>query len=195
VIKLFNKNVFYSKYVKLFTLNKFYFSADRRANTVLATNFKLGDIIEYGGGEQVIPVQPIYRFFSGGSSSVRGWNARRNGMVENTELGGNFFVEGSFEIRRKLFPASESFTKNFGAAIFFDYGNIWNNHRDFTTKEISMAIGFGLRYDIFIGPIRIDLGFKLYDPKAPEGEKWLFDDIGQIFKNKYAIHFGIGQAF
>jgi len=195
VVKLFNENVFYSKYVKLFTLNKYYLKLDRKANTVFATNFKIGDIIEYGSGEQLVPVQPIYRFFSGGSSSVRGWLARKNGMVENTEFGGNFLFEGSFEIRRKLFPSSEGFTKNLGAAVFFDYGNIWENHKNFRASEIALAVGFGLRYDIFIGPIRIDFGFKLYDPKAKDGEKWLFEDLGQIFKSKFAIQFGIGQAF
>lgn len=195
VIKLFGNNVFYSQYVKLYTLNKYYLKLDRKANIVFATNVKIGDIIEYGGGEQLVPVQPIYRFFSGGSSSVRGWNARKNGMVENTEFGGNFLLEGSFEIRRKLFPSSEGFTKNLGAAVFFDYGNIWENHKNFKASEIALAIGFGLRYDIFIGPIRIDFGFKLYDPKAKDGEKWLFEDLGQIIKSKFAIQFGIGQAF
>ena len=58
-----------------------------------------------------------------------------------------------------------------------------------------MAVGFGVRYDLFIGPIRFDFGFKLYDPSAPEGEQWLFDNPGRIFKDKIAVQFGIGQAF
>ncbi|MFI5211453.1 MAG: outer membrane protein assembly factor [Ignavibacteria bacterium] len=195
VINLFNIDVNYSKYLKFFTLNKFYFAFNRSANSVFAANFKLGDVIEYGGGAQVVPIQPIYRFFSGGSSSVRGWNAQENGMVTDPHNGGNFLLEGGFEFRRKLFPSSEGFAKNIGAAVFFDYGNIWENSRDFKSKEIAMAIGFGLRYDIFISPVRIDLGFKLFDPRAKEGEKWLFESLDKIFKTKYAINFGIGQAF
>jgi outer membrane protein assembly factor BamA len=188
-------NISYSQYVKLFTDNRFYLNLSRRpGNTVIATNFKIGDIIEYGSGERQIPVQPLYKFYSGGSSSVRGWNAQQNGILANTERGGNFLVEGSIELRKKLFPRSQSFTKNIGAALFFDYGNVWEDHKEFEFNEIALAIGFGVRYDLFIGPVRIDLGFKLYDPRDTEN-KWLFGNFGRIFKDKFAVHFGIGQAF
>ncbi|MGH2574223.1 MAG: BamA/TamA family outer membrane protein, partial [Ignavibacteria bacterium] len=59
----------------------------------------------------------------------------------------------------------------------------------------ALAIGFGLRYDLSIGPLRVDFGFKLYDPKAPDDEKWLFDSINKIFKGKLAFQFGLGNAF
>jgi len=188
-------NISYSQYVKLFTDNRFYFNLSKRpGNTVIATNFKAGDIIEYGSGDKLIPVQPLYKFFSGGSSSLRGWNAQKNGMVDTTENGGNFLLEGSIELRKKLFPRSRSFTKNIGMALFFDYGNIWKNHSEFKFNEIALAVGFGIRYDFLIGPIRIDFGFKLYDPKDAE-DKWLFNNFERVFKDKLAIHFGIGQAF
>lgn len=188
-------NISYSQYVKFFTDNRFYFNLSKRpGNTVIATNFKVGDIIEYGTGDKLIPVQPLYKFFSGGSSSLRGWNAQKNGMVDTTENGGNFLLEGSVELRKKLFPRSRSFTKNIGMALFFDYGNIWKNHSAFKFDEIALAIGFGVRYDFLIGPIRIDFGFKLYDPKDAE-DKWLFSNFERVFKDKLAIHFGIGQSF
>jgi len=85
--------------------------------------------------------------------------------------------------------------KNLGTALFLDYGNVWESHKDFTPKHIALAVGFGLRYFIFIGPIRLDIGFKLYDPSAPEGEQWLFDTFDRIFGDKYAFHIGIGEAF
>jgi outer membrane protein assembly factor BamA len=62
-------------------------------------------------------------------------------------------------------------------------------------NQVALATGFGLRYDLFVGPIRVDLGFKLYDPMDPQNEKWLFDNLSRMFKDKYAIHFGIGHAF
>jgi len=192
---LLGKNIFYSEFFKVFTLNKLYFSLERSGNTVFATNVKIGDIIEYGKGENIIPVQPVYKFFSGGSSSLRGWNAKDNGILANKINGGTFLFEGSFELRKRLFPSAEGFLKNLGAAFFIDYGNVWETHRDFRFSQIALAIGFGPRYDLFVGPIRFDFGFKLFDPSAPEGEKWLFDNIGRIFKDKFAIQFGIGQAF
>lgn len=195
VTGILGKNIFYSQFFKLYTLNKAYFSLAQKDHTVIATNLKIGDIIEYGAGENIVPVQPPYKFFSGGSSSLRGWNAKGNGMLENKINGGTFLLEGSIELRRKLFPNAEGFTSALGAAVFFDYGNVWETHKDFRFSQIAMAVGLGVRYDLFIGPIRFDFGFKLYDPSAPEGEQWLFDIPGRIFKDKFAIQFGIGQAF
>lgn len=195
VTGIFGKSVFYSQFFKAYTLNKFYFSLAKKDRSVLATKLAVGDIIEYGEGENIIPVQPIYKFFSGGSSSLRGWNAKENGILDNKIDGGNFLLEGSIELRQKLFPRSEGFLKNIGGAFFVDYGNVWETHKDFKFSEIAYAIGFGVRYDLFIGPIRFDFGFKLYDPSAPEGEKWLFQNTSSIFKDKFTIQFGIGQAF
>ncbi len=190
---IIGKDIFYSQFFKTYTLNKFYFKlSQKQGHTVFATCMKIGDIIEYGSGDNVIPVQPIYKFFSGGSSSVRGWSAKKNGMVANKILGGTFLFEGSFELRKKLFPGKAGFMGNLGAAFFIDYGNVWDSHKGFKFNEIALAVGFGIRYDLFIGPVRIDFGFKLYDPSQKEGEKWLFDDFTN---NKLAIHFGIGQAF
>jgi len=195
VTGIFGKSVFYSQFFKVYTLNKFYFSIAKRDISVIATKISIGDIIEYGQGENIVPVQPIYKFFSGGSSSLRGWNAKENGILDNKIDGGNFLLEGSLELRQKLFPRSEGFLKNIGGAFFIDYGNVWETHKDFKFSEIAYAIGFGLRYDLFIGPIRFDFGFKLYDPAAPEGEKWLFQNTSKLFSDKFRIQFGIGQAF
>ncbi len=196
VTGILGKSVFYSEFFKAYMLNKFYFSLSKKDNTVFATNIKIGDIIEYGKGDNVIPVQPVYKFFSGGSSSLRGWNAKENGILVNKINGGTFLFEGSFELRQRLFPSAEGFLKNLGGAFFIDYGNVWETHKDFKFSQIAYAIGFGVRYDLFVGPIRFDFGFKLYDPSAPEGKKWLFEDLPNFFKDKkWAIQFGIGQAF
>ncbi|MBK8551986.1 MAG: BamA/TamA family outer membrane protein [Ignavibacteria bacterium] len=120
VISLFEPNVYYSQYVKLFTSNNFYFNfSKKQGNTVLASKFLVGDIIEYGSGNRVIPLPSFYKFFSGGSSSVRGWGARDNGVLVNTNDGGDFLVEGSFELRQKLFPGADNFKKNISGALFF----------------------------------------------------------------------------
>lgn len=195
IVPLF-ENLFYSQFFKAYTSNKFYLNLSRANNsTVLATKFEVGDIIEYGSGDKIVPVQSIYKFFSGGSSSLRGWNAKQNGVLDDKEAGGKFLVEGSVELRRRLFPRADNFKKNIKAAFFLDYGNVWESQKDFRFNQIAMAIGFGLRYDVFIGPVRVDFGFKLYDPLDASGEKWLFNNFKNLFKNKFAFHFGIGEAF
>ena len=195
LINALNADINYSQYFKGYTVNKLFFKfGDKPGSAIFATVFKLGDIIEYGSGDKLVPVQPIYKFFSGGSSSLRGWTAKSNGILEHRENGGDFFLEGSLELRKKLFPHATGFKRNIGGAVFLDYGNVWEKQSEFKVSQIALAIGFGVRYDLFIGPVRVDVGFKLYDPSNPE-DKWLFNNTSEIFKSKMAIHFGIGQAF
>jgi outer membrane protein assembly factor BamA len=196
LIKLFNKDVTYSRFFKLYTSNRFYVDLGKVMETLIfATSFKVGDIIEYGHGARQYPVQPLYRFFSGGTGSLRGWSAKSNGVLADRLAGGEFLLEGSFELRKRLFPASSAFTKNIGLAVFLDYGNVWETHKDFRFNQIALAVGFGPRYDLFLGAIRVDLGFKLYDPTDAKGGKWLFNNMSRLFKDKFAITVGIGEAF
>lgn len=179
----FGWNLNYSQYAKLYTTNRFYLRlGSKKRDPVLATQFKVGSIFEYGSGDKLVPVQPIYKFFSGGGSSLRGWNAQENGMVTKPEDGGNFLLEGSFEMRKDLFPRSKGFMKNIGAVVFLDYGNIWETPKEFDFSQIALSVGAGIRYNLFIGPVRFDVGYKLYDPSKRE-------------LSKFAFHFGIGQAF
>jgi len=161
---------------------------------VFATKILVGDIIEYGSGDRVIPLPPFYKFYSGGSTSLRGWGAKENGILTNTMDGGDFLIEGSFELRQKLFPGSEDFKKNISGAVFIDYGNVWPTDEDFRFNQIAVAVGFGLRYNVFIVPVRVDFGFKLYDPTTGSNA-WLINDFSNIFSEKFVIHFGIGEAF
>ncbi len=196
LIKLFNKNVTYSRFFKLYTTNRFYLDLQKIMETlVFAASFKVGDIIEYGHGDKQLPVQALYRFFSGGTGSLRGWGAKMNGVLVDRLNGGEFLLEGSLELRKKLFPNSSSFTSNIGIAVFLDYGNVWETHRDFRFNQIALAIGFGPRYNLFLGPLRVDLGFKLYDPTDRQNQKWLFNNFSRMFKDKFAITVGIGESF
>lgn len=183
LINAFNWNLNYSQYAKLYTSNKFYLKlGSKKSSPVIATAFKVGAIFEYGSDEQLVPVQPIYKFFSGGGSSLRGWDAQQNGIVAKTEMGGNLLVEGNFELRKDLFTRSKGFKKNIGAVVFLDYGNIWEKPANFNFSQIALDVGVGIRYNLFIGPVRFDVGYKLYDPSNRD-------------LSKFAFHFGIGQAF
>jgi len=197
ILNSFDNNFYYSKFVKLSTSNRYFINlSNKEGENVIASKLYISDNISTGSGPKVIPIQPLYRYFSGGSNSLRGWTPLSNGFVNDRRMGGNFWIEGSFEFRKELFPGSLTFTKNIKAAAFVDYGNVWETHNDFRVEQIAIAIGAGLRYKIFIGPIRVDFGFKLYDPLALNGEKWLYQNsFKTIFKEKFTISFGIGEAF
>lgn len=188
-------STYYSQYLKFYIPNKVFTNIWGTPNTVLALNFEAGDIIDFPSGEFILPVDKTYKFFSGGGTSVRGWSAQKNGILKDKAEGGKFLLEGNIEYRWNTFAGYRNFLKDVGTVYFFDYGNVWESDKKFKLSQLALAVGFGFRYFTFIGPVRIDFGFKLFDPEAADGDKWLFQKPSNIFKNKYAIQFGLGQAF
>jgi outer membrane protein assembly factor BamA len=201
-------DISHTNYIKLSLNNNMYFPITSRSDkSVLANKFLIGQIFDFGdnivklSGEtqdystDLIPLE--YRFIAGGSTSVRAWNAKKLGTFANKEYGGNFLFEGSFEHRTRPFLDTKGYFKDLGFVTFLDYGNLWENINRFKISDIAVAIGTGIRYYTIVGPVRLDFAFKLYDyDPAPETEKWLFgNSFKTIFKDKFAIQFGIGHTF
>ena len=72
-----------------------------------------------------------------------------------------------------------------GAVAFVDGGNVWRNVSEMDFAQMRGAVGFGLRYRSPVGPIRIDLGFKLDREMLPTGQR----------ERPTALHISLGQAF
>lgn len=204
--KMFDISTF--SYFKFTTVHKFFhnLASDNEAS-VLAFKTLLGVIFEYGDNTlklsgvetnlnlNVIPLDT--RFIAGGNTSVRGWPGKKLGTFANMENGGNFLIEGNIEHRTKPFRHLKNIFKDLGFVTFFDYGNLWEYPSKFQFQQIALAIGTGMRYYTMVGPIRIDIGFKLYDYFAESGtNKWLFNNsLSTILKSKVTFQFGIGNTF
>ncbi|HSC26389.1 MAG TPA: POTRA domain-containing protein [Vicinamibacterales bacterium] len=122
------------------------------------------------------------RFFAGGDSTIRGYALDTVGAPDTITpngfpTGGNAVLIANGELRVTVWGA-------LGAAIFVDGGNVFRRVTDFDLGELRGSVGFGLRYRSPIGPIRVDLGFKL-DRR----------EIGGTLERRTALHFSIGQAF
>ena len=87
-------------------------------------------------------------------------------------------------------------------ALFVDAGNIWNvldNVDDEKSvfknlnslKNSAVGSGFGLRYDFNFFVIRLDFGFKTYNPAEVEGKRWFRD---YNFSNS-VVNIGINYPF
>jgi outer membrane protein insertion porin family len=123
------------------------------------------------------------RFFAGGDTSVRGYALDRLGTAATIDrngfpLGGNAVIVLNGELRVPVW-------KDIGVVGFVDAGNVWSRVSDFTFAEIRPTTGFGLRYKSPIGPLRVDLGFKLARQTQPDGS----------LERLTALHISLGQAF
>lgn len=165
----------YSQYIK--TEFEYIKHWDLSRQRVFAVRAFGGIAIPYGNSESV----PFSRsYFGGGSNDNRGWQSYGLGPGSSDAI--NDFNEANM----KLSFSSEFRFNLFGdlhSAIFVDAGNIWNvldNVTDprFTFTEfeslrnIAVGSGFGLRYDFNFFVVRLDIGFKTYNPADPEGNKW-----------------------
>jgi outer membrane protein assembly factor BamA len=158
-------------------------------------------------------------FFSGGSSSNRGYALRGVGphgdvpflnaslasgapaCADKTcfsPLGGLSLWEASMELR---FPVLGPLS----ASVFCDASDVSPDQLDIRIGYPHLSCGPGVRYDTPIGPVRVDIGFRIpgaqYSKKDAADYKGpgTFEDSqgkpGEIFGIPAALSFGIGEAF
>lgn len=208
LIRRLQPSLGFSQYVKVNALGRWYYTVASDTSSILALRFHGGFAERYGETrsrtESGYDIPVNRRFFAGGSGSVRGWQYRELGMIADPQYGGDVIFEGNFEWRWNTFrPLGKVWVIDFPAmwlVFFVDAGNIWGKVEDLRLsllpQQIALAAGIGYRYETFFGPIRIDFGFKLYDPKGDAGRKWFTEH--RFWKEIFApgiFHFGIGHAF
>ncbi len=136
----------------------------------VAVGARVGVIQGINGSE--IPIDE--RFYNGGGTTVRSYPERELGpKFDGDEIGGEFFTVLNLEY---TFPIWGEIM----GAVFFDAGNLLPEAEDAGFSDMRYAIGFGLRYALPIGPLRIDYGIN----PDPRGD----DPFG-------AFHFSFGFAF
>ena len=143
------------------------------AETVLAMRISGGIIWRLRGAGDVLNFK---RFYAGGSNSVRGWSLNQLGPRDTSGAltGGRSLVEGSLELRPRLFGAV-------GAAFFLDAGNVGRRHGAFNPAELRWAAGLGLRYLSPVGPLRIDAARRLSEDVFAGGQWRFYFSLGQAF--------------
>ncbi|MFZ1977959.1 MAG: BamA/TamA family outer membrane protein [Bacteroidota bacterium] len=191
----------YSKYVKATVLGQWYWDPNGKQDIIWATKWNLGAAVLYGSSPIDVPLD--YRFFSGGSGSVRGWRARSLGFVDSTDdQGGDAFLDGSLEARLNPLKNAGSFSfidlEKMSFVLFYDVGNVWSRPSRIRFAQIAMAAGFGLRYNTIAGPIRIDFGMRVFDPDAYAAGRNAWITERKFFPETVAagvIQLGVGHAF
>jgi outer membrane protein insertion porin family len=136
---------------------------------LLAFGVRFGVISPSSGGTFGVPIQE--RFFNGGDDTVRSFYERELGLRDhnNNPIGG---------LTRSIFNVEydHPILGDLVGAVFFDAGGLGVS--PFTS--FSTGIGAGLRYNLPIGPLRVDYGVN----PAPRAN----EDFG-------AFHLSFGFAF
>lgn len=133
----------------------------------------------------------VRRFFGGGPDSHRGYAVNRlSPMVVARDggtvpIGGDYLVESSLETRFNL-------TRRFSGAAFVDAGQVgFDRTRTFQPSDFALAIGPGLRYRTPVGPIRLDVGYRVRSP-----DRRTIDVANEPVREPlWTFHLGIGEAF
>ncbi len=161
---------------------------------------------------------PFFRqFVAGGSNSMRAWSVRQLGVGNSllsdtssvfTDRFGDVQLELNVEYRMRL---ARLFGYNLQGAVFTDIGNIWRRrpYQDGSGaleikhlyRDLAVALGYGIRWDLSFLVIRFDAAFKVKDP-VREGAGWLrtfewksTNRAGTNDRSNLALQFGIGYPF
>ncbi len=195
---LFGTDLPYSKYIKVSGRGQWYLDPSGNQASIWAFRLYGGVAQLYGNSPAPVPI--TRRYFGGGSGSVRGWGARGLAASRLPAEGGDAVFEGSIEYRWNLLRNAGRLGfiefNRFSLVFFYDFGNVWPKVKEMRASEIAMASGLGLRYATIAGPIRIDLGFKVYDPSAVTERQWITQK--KFYKETLGglvLHFGIGHSF
>ena len=187
-------DVEFSQYIK--TEFEYIKHWDLNRKKVFAVKAFGGIAIPYGNSDDV----PFSRsYFAGGTNDIRAWQSYSLGpgasgsFLDFNEA--NMKLTFSAEFRFNIF-------QQLNGALFTDVGNIWNvldntENEDYifnglkSLENIAVGTGFGFRYDFNFFIVRLDLGFKTYNPALDENEKW----FKEMRFNKSVLNIGINYPF
>jgi outer membrane protein insertion porin family len=196
----------FSQYVKTEADFRYYHKVS--GGTTWANRLDVGIGIPYGNST-ALPF--VKQFYEGGNNSLRGFRSRSVGpgtyLPAGTGTGiyipdqsGDIKLEFNTELRMKLFSIVEG-------AVFFDAGNVWLYNADtskpgaqFTSSFLSQLAadaGVGLRFNITILILRLDVAFPLRKPWLPAGQRWVLNqfDLSNSDWRKQNLVFNIGIGY
>ncbi len=157
-------------FLKGFAQGAWYRPLSERSTLAVSARVGLTEKLKTAGPGSVVPFPE--RFTAGGESSHRAFGLDELGILCIDEgpdcqptlirtdegniypLGGNALVLANVEYRFPIFGSLQG-------AVFADAGNIWREIDLIDASEVRYGAGVGLRYLTPVGPIRLDIGWKI----------------------------------
>lgn len=168
----------------------------------LVSRVLLGAEHAYGNSHEV-PYSE--QFYIGGANSIRAFTVRSIGpgsyRAPSDQVNGYFDQTGTFKFELNSeyrFPLMAELH----GAVFLDAGNIWLLKDDplrpgatlsgkTFLKDLALGTGVGLRYDLGMMVLRLDVGYGIHTPYS-NGTPHYFN---VAFKQAFAFHLAIGYPF
>lgn len=169
---------------------------DLQKGKVFAVRSFVGIAVPYGNSKSV----PFARsYFAGGSNDNRAWQSYSLGPGSSGGL--NDFNEANLKIALNA-EFRFRYAGNFYGALFADCGNIWNvldNEREKTKifdglsslTSLALGTGTGFRYDFKFVVLRLDVGFKTFNPANSSNKRW----FNEYNFSKSVLNVGINYPF
>jgi outer membrane protein insertion porin family/translocation and assembly module TamA len=178
-----------------FSSNRFYNAIDRDIEIMLFRGFTSGGPSSNRGYPlRAIAPQGIVPFLSpaavasqqnaGGVSCLPG-QASSNSQSCAVPIGGFSLWEASAEVRFEV-------TGPLGVAVFCDMGDVAPAQATLRWDHVHLSCGAGMRYDTPVGPIRLDVGYRLTQVIGGADDL----SVPSLFNNvPMALSFGIGETY
>jgi hemolysin activation/secretion protein len=175
----------FSQYIKGEADIRYYYALNKKMR--LANRIIMGFGLPYGNSRE-LPF--IKQFFIGGNNSLRAFRSRSVGpgtFRDSTAGDSRFYPDQSGDIKLELNTELRYKLNNiFETALFLDAGNIWLYNKDdslrpggqFTSSflnQLAVGAGVGLRLDLTILLLRLDVATPLRKPWLPGRERSVFD--------------------
>lgn len=194
-------NIDFAQYVKMDIDYAKNFMIDYRNSLVFHVG--VGVAVPYGNSKS-LPFEKLY--FSGGANSVRGWSVRSLGpggyrgdanSLDYVNHTGDIKLDLNLEYRTHLFW-------KLNGAAFIDAGNVWTiRNRDMQPegqfkfdrfyKQLAVAYGLGIRFDLDFLILRFDGGMKAVNPMYTGKDRYPI--VSPDFKRDFTFHFAVGYPF
>jgi outer membrane protein insertion porin family len=123
-------------------------------DTILLVNAEVAGVDAWKNRDRLVKIYD--RLFLGGSNNLRGFEFRDVGPkdIHGEPLGGQSMARVTVEYTFPIIAKARG-------AIFYDTGFVNTNPWDYNFNNVASDIGFGLRLDLPIGPLRIDYGIPI----------------------------------
>jgi outer membrane protein insertion porin family len=177
-----------ASFVRFLGQSAFYIPV-KKTPIIWANNIRLGLANPFAGSD--VPLSE--RFFSGGADSLRGFPINGAGPQRPVSVCANPADSSSCTIisvpvgGRSLFILNSEarfpmkIINNLGGAFFYDGGNVFSNiNLRQMIDNYTNTIGFGIRYKTPVGPVRVDIAYRLTNIPGVKATQY-FVTLGQSF--------------